>query len=170
MEPVKRGLYGIQVPDNYHVRWRDFWSISYLVDYLFVIFVGASSAPFWKSALPIKQWFSVQDPSISFPMQSSTIPDYAVITLVFVPIPLLLMIGQVFFRNLHDLHHSLLGLLQAIALCALYHAFIWFSLGQMRPNFLAMCQPIADGECSVSDVRWCWIGICFDRHSVWSFT
>lgn len=148
MNSPRKGLYGMEIPEGYKVRFRDFWRKSYLLDYLFIIFTAGLAFPLWQYVHPTNSWFRMDDPELSFPSRNPVIAESVVLVLIFVPPPVIFVILQIYFRNLHDLHTAILGFIEVIALTALYHAFIWISLGQPRPDFLSICKPVADGVCS----------------------
>jgi len=147
MEPEKHGLYGLPIPER-GVRFGDFWSRSYIIDYLWFVVLVAVVVPLWQFVWPAPMFFFLNDESISWPTRAAIFPQWIVILLAIIPVPVFILLLQIWFRNLHDVHHALLGFFQAIAFTALVHAVFWVSLGKPRPNFLSVCHGVANGVCS----------------------
>lgn len=57
-------------------------------------------------------------------------------------------ISQIWSRSWHDFHHAVLGLSEAFALTLFVTLVLKKSVGSLRPDFLARCQPDASGSCT----------------------
>ncbi len=131
--------------------WKDFWTPSYILDYVVIIIAAAICMPLWKFAQTNKMYLRYDDPDYNIPLRKSTIPQNVVLPLIFIPVPLCLLALQLWFRSLHDLHHALLGFVQTITLCTIIHVFLWMFLGEPRPNFMSKCKPVPGaigGKCT----------------------
>jgi len=141
------GLYGLPIVKRKQ-QWRDFWTPSYILDYATIAVIAGIAFPFWSLVIPVKYYFVIGDPDLSWPLITPTFSQGTVIILVIIPIPIVLVLLQFWFRSLHDLHHALLGFIQTIAISALIHGCIWVSLGKPRPNFFTKCIPAGNGTCT----------------------
>lgn len=147
---IKQGLYGIQLPEQYKNRFKDFWSPSYILDYAVIAVAAVICGPLWIIGRPQLMFFRYDSDEVNVPYQMSTVSEVLVIPLVFVPAIVTLMLLQIWFRNLHDFHNALLGLIESLALNTILHVILWLCLGSPRPNFMHVCVPIpglAGGRC-----------------------
>ena len=57
-------------------------------------------------------------------------------------------LAQIGSLDWHDVHHAALGFSEALAMTLLVTLVLKKSVGSLRPNFLARCQPDASGACT----------------------
>ncbi|KAF0971506.1 hypothetical protein FDP41_010238 [Naegleria fowleri] len=115
------------------------------MEWLVVLVTGVIALIVFHVPYPQTLYFRLDDPRIGYPnLGVQTIP-FNLIVIVFVvsvPIGSLLVFQLVFIRNIHDLHHMLLGYIQSLCFSMLFMMFFWFFYPDYRPSFLSECNPI----------------------------
>jgi len=123
--------------DTNRVKYKN---ILYAFDWFFMI-VAALVGGCLFTFVPVRQHlFRLDDPDISYPIVPQTIPVGWLMAISFgVPLIIMSIIALFYIRSMHDFHHALLGLFQALALSLLLVSLVKVYLGGLRPNFLARC-------------------------------
>lgn len=130
------------------VKW---WKPTYVLDYLVALLLFGVLAANYFFVVPVRRYFFMDDESFMYPFvptDEEIITTYVSILLSYVPPVAVIVLAQVWFRSLHDVHHALLSLLEASAINGVFTACSWNWIGQPRPDFFATCNPIANGECA----------------------
>ncbi|KAG2378502.1 hypothetical protein C9374_008141 [Naegleria lovaniensis] len=89
------------------------------------------------------------DSTISFPNLESIVPDYMLISLnTLIPI-ILILIFQIKYKSIHDIHHGILTWFETFALTICVTDVMKVGAGRLRPDFLSRCIPSPlDGKCT----------------------
>ncbi|KAI9102029.1 phosphatidic acid phosphatase type 2/haloperoxidase [Phlyctochytrium arcticum] len=83
------------------------------------------------------------DISIAYPHKNETIPAWLLgVLAIALPIVVILGVSLGYKRSVFDAHMCLLGLCSALALTLLFTQIVKITVGGLRPDFLARCQPI----------------------------
>ncbi len=92
---------------------------------------------------PSTQIFSINDPSIAFPLVPEVLPNtITILTSFVIPIIIIAFTGYFFFGGYtRDVLFALLGYLHALGITLLACGILWTIFGGFRPNFLALCRP-----------------------------
>lgn len=123
---------------DYPSRLRWVW-LSYVLDFVLIAVVIGLAFMFSRLDPPNLR-FRLDDPSISYPKMESIISDSMAIIFPIVGIALLFL-SFVWVREPFDLLHSVFGIVQSFVFSFFTVAFLWWSIGGLRPSFLAICDP-----------------------------
>eukprot|EP01113_Clastostelium_recurvatum_P008490 TRINITY_DN14016_c0_g1_i1.p1 TRINITY_DN14016_c0_g1~~TRINITY_DN14016_c0_g1_i1.p1 ORF type:complete len:412 (+),score=72.55 TRINITY_DN14016_c0_g1_i1:107-1237(+) len=114
--------------------------LSYIIDWITLAILGALIFVYFLD--PPTMYFRLDDPTIRYPKVVAETVSSPVVVVLFTVIPLaIICLAQIWIRNFQDFHHTLLALLQTFVLTTLVCAWMWFSVGGLRPSFIEMCQP-----------------------------
>lgn len=124
-------------------RW---WRMSYLVDWgLSLALFGGGAA--MSLVAPPERPFLPTDPRISLSLKENTLSDAAAIGLA-TGVPLAIFgLSQLWVRSGHDFHHAALGLFESLGLTFFLTQTLKVTVGRLRPDFLARCQPDDSLQC-----------------------
>ncbi len=121
---------------------------SYFIDWgLTLGVVGANLAIRYGPVAPTKRSFSLEDPSISYPMRGNTVATWQLSFFALAPAAAI-GIAQIWSKSWHDVHNAALGLSEALAMTLFVTLVLKKSVGSLRPDFLARCRPDASGACT----------------------
>jgi membrane-associated phospholipid phosphatase len=122
------------------------WHWSYLIDWgLMVGVVGASAGIY--NAKPHERSFTLDTPRIDHAHREETAPGIWLILTVALPLATF-GIAQAGGPSWHDFHHATLGMGEALGVAMLITGVLKVSIGRLRPDFLARCQPDANLHCT----------------------
>ncbi|RKP03531.1 hypothetical protein CXG81DRAFT_4906, partial [Caulochytrium protostelioides] len=119
---------------------------SYALDWLSIIFLLVTALLLTTQVPTLIRPFRLDDPSIAAPWnQSETVPTWLLGVLsILVPFMLQTLVALGVRRDLHDWHHATLGLSLSLVLTLLITFLTKNMIGELRPSFLARCQPSSD--------------------------
>ena len=101
--------------------------------------------PFERSVVP-----QLHDPDISYPhtpSNSAHVPVSHLYLFAFA-VPLVAVVALSARGRAHAVAEAVLGLLSSLAVALVAVCIIKSAVGRLRPDFLARCQPAADGRCT----------------------
>ena len=103
----------------------------------------AGIAGFFALAPPPNIQFYLRDPEISNLERAEILPTFptGVLFMLVLPVIVLVFTWFLFDRTWRDLHHAVLGALTGIVFSFFTCAFLWYTVGGLRPNFLEVCDP-----------------------------
>jgi diacylglycerol diphosphate phosphatase/phosphatidate phosphatase len=114
---------------------------AHILNWLVIIILGVCYAIMASVANHPHRVFRLDDPDLQYP----TVPDIisnAVATVLDVAVPLvIIVVFQLFVRNIYDIYHALLGFATAFVIQGFIKSFVWVVLGGLRPDFLTLCNP-----------------------------
>jgi hypothetical protein len=133
-------------------KWN-WWHPSYCLDWMIALFLNTSAAVLchWSD---VRRTFFLQagDPRFAYPFQSNNMimEDWrCLFALVFLcPVLLLLLWQQARRRSLHELHHSVLGLVLASGVALFTATLICIAVGMPRPNYFQSSEREAERRSS----------------------
>jgi len=137
------------------------WGFKKGADYWFFINIFYSFAPFscflpplldWAACIvlmivgvlfatlvpPFKRYLPPNDPSVSFPYTPDIIPTWLLVLICAIVSIGAILIGQLCYRSLHDLHHALLTLAETNTLTFFLTNFLKTIVARYRPTYLAI--------------------------------
>jgi len=113
-----------------------------LMDWFIVLILVALIIIFRLTPAPSNiQYFRVNDPALNYPDLPEVVNQAAsFIVLVVIPVGILAL-AQAFLRDWDDFHTGFLTYVEAILFSFAATTFLWFTIGGLRPKFLAQCKP-----------------------------
>lgn len=126
----------------------------YLADWLVLVFILLCVLTFVNLNPPFQRVVPKEDPSLSYPVKSSSVPIWMLIVfsnLLPLSVFVFYWISITSSPNGHivadvDLLHSSIGLLQSTIFSVFLTTFLKVLAGRPRPNFMALCE-FDDGSC-----------------------
>ncbi len=94
-----------------------------------------------KDIKPYERSFTLNTPGIDHAYQEEIIPSWGLLPIVTMPL-VFIGIAQAAGPSWHDVHHATLGLGEALAVTLVITSTLKVSIGRLRPDFLARCQPV----------------------------
>jgi len=91
---------------------------------------------------PRKRSFTLNTPRIDHAHHAETVPSLWIILTAALPLATF-GIAQAGGPSWHDFHHATLGLGEALGVTMLLTGVLKVSVGRLRPDFLARCEPVA---------------------------
>ncbi|KAJ3173687.1 hypothetical protein HDU88_002776 [Geranomyces variabilis] len=129
----------------------------YLLDYVTTFLIMATSVFLDNVPEPFHRDFQLDDPRISHPYRSETVPSWMGWVIAFggAALIVLAVCAVRAFRIMRrrdcpedwratmgwDVHHAVLGTILAVALTQFVTNVLKLMIGELRPDFLARCQP-----------------------------
>eukprot|EP01027_Heterolobosea_sp_BB2_P019066 GEZU01026784.1.p2 GENE.GEZU01026784.1~~GEZU01026784.1.p2 ORF type:complete len:294 (+),score=43.55 GEZU01026784.1:1611-2492(+) len=130
-------------------RYYAFLVSNYIIDIIFLVVVVIGAGVLETVVrTPVKRKFFLNDLSISYPFAEETVPAWLLFVLVAATPIVVILLSQLFIRNLVDLFTSVLGLLESGFATFLFVNYTKIITGRLRPDFLARCQPDTNLECT----------------------
>ncbi|BGP24190.1 lipid phosphate phosphatase 1 [Rhodotorula toruloides] len=131
-----------RVRSNPHLR---FLTPSILVDWGVVLLLGQATY-YVEQIYPYERdpAHYLNDPDLQWPHGPERVPAYPGSLLDqltwYLPILVILLVGGLFKRSLHDVHHGILGLSASRAFMRMIVECIKNRVGRLRPDFFSRCQ------------------------------
>ncbi|KAF2073571.1 hypothetical protein CYY_005120 [Polysphondylium violaceum] len=133
------------IPDHMHyiLNFRKRHRVKfYVFDWFLCIlccFIGAALFYF----VPVRgRLFRLDDPEISYPLLPELVPfSHLIVYSLVIPFFIICVVSYVLTKNISDMHHAILGLLQSFSVTLLLIAAFKCFVGGLRPNFLELCKP-----------------------------
>eukprot|EP01098_Paradermamoeba_levis_P011149 TRINITY_DN4745_c0_g1_i2.p1 TRINITY_DN4745_c0_g1~~TRINITY_DN4745_c0_g1_i2.p1 ORF type:complete len:250 (-),score=42.99 TRINITY_DN4745_c0_g1_i2:150-899(-) len=116
---------------------RQWFQKSYIADWVASVIVLILSLVVPSQITPFQKFYSTKDPALSYPDDPDIVPSWAAGVLAVLTPIVLFILFWIRNRQFHDLHHSLLGLLEAMTLNMLATESIKTAAGRPRPHFFA---------------------------------
>jgi len=144
------------IPDHMHyiLSFRKQHRVKfYIFDWFLCIlccFIGAALFYF----VPVRgRLFRLDDPDISYPLLPELVPfSHLIVYSLVIPFFIICVVSYVLTKNISDMHHAILGLLQSFSITLLLIAAFKCFVGGLRPNFLELCKPTPESIASVAGV------------------
>jgi len=114
---------------------------SYIFDWVVVVIILACCA-IWFADAPGHKFFRLDDPNLSYPDDDHVVfPSVSLHILYWIPPLLVIVLAQIWIRNVAEFHCTLLCFVTTIALAYMVTTFLMWAVGGLRPNWLASCKP-----------------------------
>jgi len=115
-------------------KWFD---RSYIIDYAVIglVVIGFAIANFAFD--PYIRYLPIDDPEFSYPNLKDEVPTWALLPINIIFPIIVFLLYFVYARDFHDLHHSILGLVEALILTLFFTAVFKIFAGEYRPNYFA---------------------------------
>lgn len=123
------------------------------VDIAVIVIAAAVALGVWLEAEPRDRFFVAGDPTLSYPVVDESVSFALLLLLVIlVSVAVLAFVTFVFASHIREIVLPIVrrALLAFVLVALLVHVTEVF-VGELRPNFLAVCEPDGEGECTNSD-------------------
>jgi len=124
-------------------HFGSWWHFTYLVDWLLLVLYVAIEVPLAAFVFsPYDRYLPPNDAQFAYPLMDDTVPTYAVGILLLLPV-LIFGVFQVLNRSMHDFHHAMLGLCEAVIFTLIFTDAIKIACGRYRPDWYARADQSA---------------------------
>jgi len=113
---------------------------SYAADWSLLGFIALAIVAFTVYANPHERLILPGDVSVTYPLEPNIVSPFMLLIIVVVLPLTIFLLSQLWMRNPHDLHNTLLGFFQAFVVCMFFTSIFKFYVGRPRPDHFAMQQ------------------------------
>lgn len=128
--------------------WKFFWTWTYIIDYTLTLVAGLATLVMLLFVPYTLNPVDLNNPDISYAMETDTISVFMSALYSGIPPVIIFLAAQYWLRSWHDLHHAILGMIEAMMAFLVIAEVFHHAAGELRPDFLDRCLPDLNGICT----------------------